>query len=221
MSDAADHSRKVRIVLADDHAVMRSGLRMLLETEPGFEVVAEAGDAETARRYVNGHRPDVLILDLNMPGGSGLEAIPRLRAESPGTSIVVLTMQRDPAFARQALAAGALGYVLKSAADAELVLAVRLAADGEPYLNPQLGARLAALPADQRPGGLSERELEILRLIALGHTNPEIAERLYVSVRTVEAHRSHIHQKLRLDSRADLVRFALENRLIQGPAADH
>lgn len=213
-------SRTVRIVLADDHAVMRSGLRMLLEAEAGFEVVAEAGDAEAARRYVKGHHPDVLILDLNMPGGSGLEAIPLLRSESPDTNVVVLTMQRDPAFARQALAAGALGYVLKSAADDELVLAVRLAAGGEPYLNPQLGARLAAQPADHRPGGLSEREVEILRLIALGHTNPEIAGQLYVSVRTVEAHRSHIHQKLGLDSRADLVKFALENRLVEPPHPD-
>jgi two-component system response regulator NreC len=159
----------------------------------------------------------VLILDLNMPGGSGLELIPRLREEAPETRIVVLTMQRDPAFARQALSAGAVGYVLKDAADGELVLAVRLAANGETYLNPQLGARLAAQPVDARPGDLSERELEILRLIALGHTNPEIAEQLHLSIRTIEAHRSHIHQKLTLSSRAELVRFALEHRLIDLP----
>lgn len=212
--------RAVRIVLADDHAVMRSGLRMLLETEPDFEVVAEAGDAESAERYVRGHKPDVLILDLNMPGGSGLDVIPRLKSEAPNTKIVVLTMQRDPAFARQALAAGAVGYVLKNAADAELVHAVRLADGGETYLNPQLGARLAAQPADARPGDLSERELEVLRLIALGHTNPEIAGQLYVSVRTVEAHRAHIHQKLGLTTRADLVKFALDHRLIEPPGAD-
>jgi two-component system response regulator NreC len=210
----------VRIVLADDHSVMRSGLRMLLDAEPDFEVVAEAKDASSAERYVRGHKPDVLILDLNMPGGSGLEAIPRLRADAPETKIVVLTMQRDPAFARQALGAGAVGYVLKDAADGELVLAVRLAARGESYLNPQLGARLAAQPPNARPGDLSERELEVLRLIALGYTNPEIAGQLFVSVRTVEAHRSHIHQKLRLITRADLVRFALEQRLIEPPASD-
>jgi two-component system response regulator NreC len=219
-AEAGTHPDPIRIVLADDHAVMRSGLRMLLDAEPDLEVVAEAGDAESAQRYVRGHKPDVLILDLNMPGGSGLDAIPQITGETPETKIVVLTMQRDPAFARQALAAGAIGYVLKSAADAELVSAVRLAAAGEPYLNPQLGAKLAAERPDARPGDLSERELEVVRLIALGHTNPEIAEQLYVSVRTVEAHRAHIHQKLRVSSRADLVRFALEHRLIEPPAAD-
>jgi two-component system response regulator NreC len=210
----------VRIVLADDHSVVRAGLRFLLDAEAGFEVVAEAANANDAARYVLGHHPDVLILDLNMPGGSGLELIPRLREEAPETRIVVLTMQRDPAFARQALSAGAVGYVLKDAADGELVLAVRLAAKGETYLNPQLGARLAAQPVDARPGDLSERELEILRLIALGHTNPEIAEQLYLSIRTIEAHRSHIHQKLTLASRAELVRFALEHRLIDLPDSE-
>lgn len=207
----------VRIVLADDHSVMRAGLRLLLDAEPEFEVVAEAGNAEDAARFVRGHHPDVLLLDLNMPGGSGLDLIPRIRKEAPETRIVVLTMQRDPAFARHALGAGAVGYVLKDAADGELVLAVRLAASGQTYLNPQLGARLASESVDARPGDLSERELEILRLIALGHTNPEIAAKLYLSVRTIEAHRSHIHQKLSLTSRAELVHFALEHRLIEPP----
>lgn len=193
---------------------------MLLDAEPDLEVVAEAGDAASAERYARGHQPDVLILDLNMPGGSGLDAIPRLLTEVPATKIVVLTMQREPAFARQALAAGAVGYVLKDAADAELVLAVRLAADGGTYLNPQLGARLASQPLNSRPGDLSPRELEVLRLVALGFTNPEIAGQLFVSVRTVEAHRSHIHQKLRLTTRAELVRFALEHRLIEPGAPD-
>ncbi|MDQ2897914.1 MAG: response regulator transcription factor [Actinomycetota bacterium] len=215
--DAETPDRRLRIVIADDHSVVRAGLRLLLDAEPDFEVVAEAGDAQTAARRVRGHKPEVLILDLNMPGESGLDLIPRLRAEAPETRIVVLTMQRDPAFARQAFIAGAVGYVLKDAADGELALAVRLAASGQTYLNPQLGARLAALPADSRPGDLSERELEVLRLIALGHINPEIALHLCVSVRTVEAHRSHIHHKLRLGSRAELVRFALEHRLIDVP----
>jgi two-component system, NarL family, response regulator NreC len=216
----ATAKRPVRIVLADDHSVLRAGLRLLLDAEPEFEVVAEAGNAQDAARYVRGHHPDVLILDLNMPGGSGIDLIPRIREEAPETRIVVLTMQRDPAFARQALSAGAVGYVLKDAADGELVLAVRLAASGETYLNPQLGARLASEPLDARPGDLSERELEILRLIALGHTNPEIAGKLYLSVRTIEAHRSHIHQKLSLASRAELVRFALEHRLIELPDSE-
>jgi two-component system response regulator NreC len=193
---------------------------MLLNAEPGFEVVAEAGNTQDAARFVRGHHPDVLVLDLNMPGESGLKLIPRIYEEVPETRIVVLTMQRDPAFARQALAAGAMGYVVKDAADSELVEAVRLAAEGQLYLNPQLGAKLASTPVDARPGDLTEREVEILRLIALGHTNPEIAGQLYLSVRTIEAHRAHIHQKLNLSTRAELVRFALEQRLIEVPERD-
>ncbi len=221
-SVATDESvATIRIVLADDHAVVRAGLRLLLDSEPGFEVLAEAGTTQDAARYVRGHHPDVLVLDLNMPGESGLDLIPRVLEDTPGTAIVVLTMQRDPAFARQALSSGALGYVLKDAADAELVHAVRLAASGQLYLNPQLGARLAAAPENARPGDLSEREAEILKLIALGFTNPEIAGQLYLSVRTIEAHRSHIHRKLNLATRAELVRFALENHLVDVPTADH
>jgi two-component system response regulator NreC len=195
--------------------VVRRGLRQLLENEAGFEVVAEAEDVDSARRYVRGHHPDVLILDLNMPGGSSLEAIPQIREEAPETQIVVLTMQNQPAFARQALSAGVLGYVLKEAADAELVEAVRAAAAGESFLNPRLGARVAAEPPPGPPDGLSEREVEVLRLVALGHTNARIGEELFLSVRTVETHRAHIQQKLRLTDRADLVRYALDHRLIQ------
>lgn len=204
----------VRIVIADDHSVVRRGLRQLLDDDPDFEVVAEAGDVDAARRYVRGHHPDVLVLDLNMPGGSSLDAIPEFRKEFPDTAIVVLTMQDEPAYARQALASGALGYVLKDAADAELVEAVRRAASGDTYLNPRLGARIAAAPPPGPPGGLSEREAEVLRLIALGHTNAEIGEQLFLSVRTVETHRAHIQQKLRLDSRAELVNYALTHGLI-------
>jgi two-component system, NarL family, response regulator NreC len=204
----------IRIVLADDHAVVRSGLRLLLDSEADFEVVAEAGDVESARRYVRGHHPAVLVLDLNMPGGSSLEAIPEILAESPETQIVVLTMQEEPAFARHALGAGALGYVLKEAADDELVQAVRRAASGETYMNPRLGARLASEPPPGPPDDLSEREVDVLRLIALGHTNAEIAVQLFLSVRTVETHRAHIQQKLRLSSRAELVRYALDRGLM-------
>ncbi|MGH2856854.1 MAG: response regulator transcription factor [Solirubrobacteraceae bacterium] len=209
----------IRVVIADDHAVVRRGLRQLLEAEGGFEVVAEAGTTDDARRYVRGHKPDVLVLDLNMPEGSSLRAVPAIREEAPRTAIVVLTMQDEPAYAREALAAGVLGYVLKDAADAELVEAVRRAAAGDGYLNPRLGARVAAAPPPGPPDGLSERELEVLRLIALGHTNAGIAERLFLSVRTVETHRSHIQHKLRLASRADLVRYALDHGLI-APQAD-
>jgi two-component system, NarL family, response regulator NreC len=208
-------SEVIRIVLADDHAVVRSGLRLLLDSEPDFVVVAEASDVESARRHVRGHHPAVLVLDLNMPGGSSMEAIPEIRQESPDTQIVVLTMQQESAFARQALSTGALGYVLKEAADDELVEAVRRAAAGESFLNPRLGARVAKEPPPGPPDDLSEREVDVLRLIALGHTNAEIAGQLYLSVRTVETHRSHIQQKLRLSTRAELVGYALERGLIK------
>jgi two-component system, NarL family, response regulator NreC len=206
----------ITIVLADDHAVVRSGLRMLLEAEPDIEVVAEAGDVDAARRYTLGYKPTVLVLDLNMPGGSSLEAIPEIAGTSPSTSVVVLTMQEDPAFAREALRAGARGYVLKHSAGAELVQAIRAAAGGGTWLNPDLGARMAATP-DGPVGALAEltdRELDVLRLIALGHTNNEIAQQLFLSVRTIETHRAHIQQKLGVSTRAELVRYALDNDLI-------
>ena len=211
---ASSAEQSIRIVLADDHQVVRRGLRMLLDAEPDFEVVAEAGDVDEARRFVLGHHPAVLVLDLNMPGGSSLELIPQLCKEFPETRIVVLTMQQEPVYAREALAAGATGYVLKQAADGELVEAVRLAAVGESYLNPRMGARMAAEPPPGPPDDLSEREVDVLRLIALGHTNTEIAGQLFISVRTVETHRAHIQQKLLLTSRAELVRYALDRKLI-------
>jgi two-component system response regulator NreC len=205
------------VVIADDHAVVRKGLRLLIDAEPGLRVVAEAGTAHDALRKARAHRAGVLILDLNMPGGSSLEAIPEIREEAPTTAIVVLTMQNDPAFARQALQSGAAGFVLKESADDELLEAVRLAASGGTYLNPSLGARLAAQPPEPAgpPDDLSERELAVLRLIALGHTNGEIAGELHLSVRTVESHRAHIQQKTRRSSRAELVRYALEHGLVE------
>lgn len=214
--DADGTPERITIVLADDHSVVRSGLRMLLEAEADIEVLAEAGDVDAATRYVLGHKPTVLVLDLNMPGGSSLEAIPDIADASPDTSVVVLTMQEDPAFAREALQAGARGYVLKQAAGTELVQAIRAAAAGGTWLNPELGARMAATPMTSSgpPGDLTDRELDVLRLIALGHTNNEIAEQLYLSVRTVETHRAHIQQKLGRSTRAELVRYALDNDLI-------
>jgi two-component system, NarL family, response regulator NreC len=207
----------IRLVIADDHAVVRSGLRMLLEAEPDLEVAAEASDLDSAIRYVRGHRPTVLVLDLNMPGEPSLPAIPRLRDEFPDTNIVVLTMQNDAAFAREAMRAGALGYVLKEAADSELIEAVRAAAEGRTYLNPQLGAKVAAEPPPSTgpPDDLTEREVDVLRLIALGHTNGEIGEQLYLSVRTIESHRAHIQQKLGRSKRAELVRYALDHGLVE------
>jgi two-component system, NarL family, response regulator NreC len=209
---------RIKIVLADDHAVVRKGLRLLLDNEDGLEVVAEAGTAEDAMRYVRAHRPQVLVLDLNMPGTlNSLDAIPEVEGAGDGTRVVVLTMQEDPEFARRALGNGAAGYVLKEAADDELVEAVRRAAAGDTYLNPRLGAALAAAPLKPSgpPDDLTEREVEILRLIALGHTNVEIGQQLYLSVRTVESHRAHIQQKLRRSSRAELVRYALDHGLLE------
>jgi two-component system, NarL family, response regulator NreC len=211
----ADRSRTT-IVIADDHTVVRQGLRLLIDAEPSLQVVAEAGTVADAERLTRAHRPSVLVLDLNMHGESGLEAIPRLRADAPDTAIVVLTMQDDPGFARQALQSGALGFVLKEAADEELLEAIQLAAAGETYLNPRLGARLAAQPPAPTgpPDDLTERELDVLRLIALGHTNAEIAEQLFLSTRTVETHRAHIQRKLGRNTRAELVRYALEHNLM-------
>ena len=201
-------------MIADDHEVVRAGLKMLLDAEQDFKVVSEAGDVAVTERRVAAYRPRVLVLDVNMRGGSSIPSIPRIRASAPQTNIVVLTMQSDPELAREALRAGATGFVLKESAEAELIQAVRLAADGRTYLNPELGARLAAAPAGEgRPDDLSSREVEVLRLIALGHTNAEIASLLYLSVRTVESHRAHIQQKTQRSTRAELVAYARENGL--------
>ena len=205
----------IRVVIADDHTVVRRGIRQVLDAEDGLEVLAEASNLDGTLRYVRGHHPDVLVLDLNLSGGSSLGAISELRAEFPDTQIVVLTMEGEPRYAREALNSGALGYVLKEAAESELVEAVRRAAAGDTYLNPRLGARVAADPPPGPPDGLSAREVEVLRMIALGYTNSEIASRLYLSVRTVESHRAHIQQKLRFDSRSDLVHYALGRKLIE------
>lgn len=204
----------ITIIVADDHRVVRTGLRLLLESEPGFSVLAEADDVASARRYVAAHRPRILILDLNMPGEPSLEAIPSLREQSSETEIVVLTMQDDPAFAREALKAGALGYVLKGAAEDELLEAVKSAAAGKHYLNPQLGARIAIAPEPGPPDGLDESQLELLRLVALGHTNTEIGEQLFMSGRTVEAHRSRLQRQLDLETRAEVVRYVLDRGLL-------
>jgi two-component system response regulator NreC len=217
MSAAARADRtKTTVVIADDHTVVRQGLRMLIDADEALQVVAEAGTLADAERLTRAHRPTVLVLDLNLHGESGLDAIPDLRETCPDTAIVVLTMQDDPGFARQALQSGALGFVLKEAADEELLQAIHLAAGGENYLNPRLGARLATAPAEPSgpPDDLTTREVEILRLIALGHTNTEIAKQLFLSTRTVETHRAHIQQKTRRSTRAELVRYALEHGLV-------
>ena len=213
MTGARDSS--ISIVIADDHAVVRTGLRMLLDAEPGFQVVAEAGTVDEARaRRRASTLPPCSILDLHMPGDTSLSAMPELRRAAPDTAIVVLTMQKDPAFAREAMAAGARGYVLKEAADTELVTAIRTVAGGGTYLQPELGRAAGGSAAPATTAALTRREIEVLRLVALGHTNAEIADSLYLSIRTVETHRSNIQSKLKLSRRADLVRYALERRLI-------
>jgi two-component system response regulator NreC len=184
---------------------------MLLESEPDFSVVAEAGTLDEIAGLVEQSRPDVLLLDVHMRGGASLDLIPAL---AEGTSVLVLTMQDDPGYARTAMRAGARGYVLKEAEDAELVQAVRTVAGGGTYLDPALGGRLLAA-ADDGPGELTEREREVLGLIALGHTNAEMAKQLYLSLRTIETHRANIHRKLGTDSRAELVRCALEQGLVK------
>jgi two-component system response regulator NreC len=208
----------ISVVLVDDHAVVRSGLRLLLEAHDDIEVVGEAGNAKDAVFRARAFKPDVILLDVVMPGESGIEVLPRLLTESPETKVLVLSMQDDPSYVREAFAAGAQGYVLKEAADEEVVSAVREIAGGARYVHPALGARMVAAEAQERAAAesdpLSEREREVLRLLALGHTNQEIAEQLYISVRTAESHRAHIMQKLRLTTRAELVRYAITHGLL-------
>ncbi len=205
----------ISIVLADDHEIVRSGIRMVLEEQPDMQVVAEAGDGEGAARYALGHKPQILVLDLNMPGVSGLDAIPRIQEASPATAIIVLTMQAEPAFAREALQSGAKGYVIKQSAASELVGAIRAVIAGDTYINPSLGARLAAEPAPEGPpDDLTPRETEILGLLALGYTNPEIADQLVLSVRTVETHRANVQRKIEASTRAELVAYAVAHGLM-------
>jgi two-component system, NarL family, response regulator NreC len=208
----------IRVLIVDDHAVVRTGLKMLLNAEERFEVVGEAGNAEEAVLRAKLLQPDILLCDIVMPGRSGIEVVEEVREASPNTKIVMLSMQDDPSYVRQAFGAGAHGYVLKEAADTELVRAVTEVAAGGRYVNPELGARLAfaeaQAQAESEADPLSEREREVLRLLALGHTNQEIAKMLYISVRTAETHRAHIMQKLRLDTRASLVRYALDHGLL-------
>jgi two-component system response regulator NreC len=208
----------INVVLVDDHAVVRSGLRLLLDAENDIEVVGEAGNAKDAIFRARALKPDVILLDVVMPGESGIDVLPKLLRESPDTRVLVLSMQDDPSYVREAFAAGASGYVLKEAADEEVVSAVREIAGGGSYVHPALGARMVAAEAQERAAAeadpLSEREREVLRLLALGHTNQEIAGQLYISVRTAESHRAHIMQKLGLTTRAELVRYALTQGLL-------
>jgi DNA-binding NarL/FixJ family response regulator len=208
----------IRVLVVDDHAVVRTGLRRVLDAEADMEAVAEAPSAERAVFEALEHRPDVVLMDVVMPGKSGIDGLPALLQAVPEARVLILSMQDDPRYVREAFEAGASGYVLKEAADTEVVAAIRAVALGERYLHPALGARLVAAEAEERKRAasdpLSDREQEVLRLLALGHTNQEIAKRLYISVRTAETHRAHIMQKLGLTSRAELVRYALSEGLL-------
>jgi two-component system response regulator NreC len=214
----------IRLLIVDDHQLVRSGLRRLLEGEEDMTVEDEAGTADDGVRLARLHKPDVILLDVVMPGGSGLDAIPEIREAAPAARILTVSMQDDPSYVRQAFASGASGYVLKEAADDELLAAVREVAAGGSYVDPQLGARLAAADAtafsEAAADPLTDREHEVLRLLALGHTNQEIAEMLYLSVRTAETHRARIMQKLRLSTRAELVRYAIDHGVLAEDGAE-
>jgi two-component system, NarL family, response regulator NreC len=216
-SGSTSSADTVTVVLADDHELVRDGIRMVLEAEADIEVVAQAADAETAARYVLGHKPTILVLDLSMPGRPSLELMPQMIESSPSTSVIVVTMQNEPAFARQALQAGAKGFVIKQSAADELIAAVRAVLAGQTYINPNLGARMAAEPDahDGPPDDLTPREVEVLGLLALGYMNPEIADQLVLSVRTVETHRANIQRKTGISTRAELIAYAIENDLVE------
>jgi len=215
-------SDSIRVLVCDDHAMVRSGLRLLLEADPGIEVVGEAPDADDAIERARALSPDVVLLDVVLRGRSGLDAIAELLTAAPGTKVLMLSMQDDPRYVRAAFAAGADGYLQKEAAGAELIEAIREVASGRSFVHPLLGARLAlAEVADEvsSEAALSEREREVLRLLALGHTNLEVARQLSISVRTVESHRAHIARKLGLRTRAEIVRYALATGELESAAA--
>jgi two-component system response regulator NreC len=208
----------IRVLIVDDHAIVRSGLRYVLESASGIAVVGEAGDARNAVFEARSKQPDVILMDVVMPGTSGIDAIPDVLAVSPQTCVLVLSMQDDPRYVRQAFAAGATGYILKEAADTDVVAAIREVAAGGQYLHPALGARMVAADASgvrkAQTDPLSSRERDVLRLLALGHTNHEIAAILFLSVRTAETHRAQIMKKLHLQTRAELVRHAMAHGLM-------
>ncbi len=209
----------VRVLIVDDHAVFRAGLKLLLDAEDDLEAVGEAGNARDAIFQARALKPDVILMDVVMPDESGLDVLPTLLHERPETKVLVLSMQDDPHYVRQAFAVGASGYILKEAADTEVVAAIREVAAGHDYVHPTVGARLLATEAAEarraEEDPLSDREREVLRLLALGHTNQEISTQLFISVRTAETHRAHIMQKLRLSSRAELVRYAIDRGVLQ------
>jgi two-component system, NarL family, response regulator NreC len=211
-------AESMRILIADDHAILRTGLRLLIETQPNLSVVGEAENGREALEKARSLHPDLILLDLNMPEVDGMTVIPQLRREVPDSRILVLTMHDDAAHLRQALDAGASGYVLKKAVDQELLMAIRAVRRGETYVHSAMTHKLLeSLAESQEPEAddpwrrLSEREFDVMRLVALGHTNNEIAEELYISVKTVESYRARGMEKLGMESRAQLVQSALKH----------
>lgn len=204
----------ISVVLADDHVPMRHSLRNLLDHERDLDVVAEAGDHPAVVQQVHELHPQVLVLDLRMGGRSSLEAVRTLSERVPETRIVVISMEDNPVFAQRAMTAGAVCFVAKDLADVELPLAIRAAAADHEFVSPRVAARLDALHRTLTDNKLTQREVEVLRLIAYGHTSVEIARKLQLSPRTIETHRAHIHKKLGLATRAELVRYALRRGLI-------
>lgn len=209
----------IRVLIVDDHAVVRAGLRLLIDAENDMVTVAEAGNVRDAILEARSANPDLILMDVVMPGESGLEGVPRLLYEHPEVKVLVLSMEDDPRYVREAFSVGASGYVLKEAADAEVVTAIREVAGGGRYVHPVLGARLVSAETEAlrrvEADPLSDREREILTLLARGFTNQEIAKQLFISVRTAETHRAHVMQKLRLATRAELVSYALANGLLE------
>lgn len=204
----------IRLVLADAHEEMRRSLQLLLDGDGDFEVVAESTDLTAVERRLQRLLADVLVLNVDSHGGSSIQDLRRLRAHAPDTQVVVLTMDDDPALARGVLAAGAIGFVLKEMADSDLPNAIRCAAAGRRFVSPRLLARRPSFESSLEQDELTPREIEVLSLIALGHTSAEIAVKLEISPRTVETHRAHIHRKMGFASRAELVRYALEHGLL-------
>jgi DNA-binding NarL/FixJ family response regulator len=206
----------IGVAIVDDHALVRTGIRTRLASENDIEILGEADTAQQAVVLARTVQPDVMLLDLLLPGASGYDVIPRVAEVSPLTKVVVCSAMTSAGSIRGAMSAGAVGYVGKRASDGELVEAIRRVACGDRYVDPALGANLVSSPDEGLPESISDRERDVLQLLALGYTNHEIAKMLYISVRTVDTHRAHIMRKLQLNSRAELVMFALANGLI-GP----
>lgn len=211
--------KRIRILLADDHAVLRAGLRALLGAQPDLEVVGEASDGAAAIRLTQALHPDVVVMDIGMPGVSGIDATARIKHDLPTAKVLILSMHDDHGYLRQVLRAGASGYVLKKAADTDLLAAIRAAARGEVYLDPALAKGLVEEVIEPKPAraetALSDREREVLRLIAYGNTNQQVADRLCVSVKSVETYKARLMEKLGIKGRAELVRYALQHGFLK------